>query len=105
MTRTTLAVVGAIVAAVLICVGGWFLYWHLRQSATQRTGEILQDTYGRQNALVEQILDDYRDVNDPTLPPAQVRAITTQLCDSAAKLNGTITLPLDVAAYITKECS
>ena len=50
--------VGAIVLTAGIAVGGYQLNWWLRDQAVNRTAEINQDSYGRQNALVEQILDD-----------------------------------------------
>lgn len=99
-----MSVVGGLVLLVLLVIGGWQLGWWLKDETVNRNAQILQDSYGRQNALVEQILDDVREAEAGNLPPQQVIAITSQICDSAAKLTGTIELPMSAQAFVAREC-
>jgi hypothetical protein len=96
------------IIGVLLCVGviigGWQLGWWLKSETVNRNAVILQDSYGRQNALVEGILDDVRETEMGNLPPQQVVAITSQICDSAAKLSGSIQLPPNAASFVAREC-
>lgn len=91
-------------AVVAICVVGYLGYWWLRGNSTTREAQVQQNTYGRQNALVEQVLDDIRDAETVGIPPAQRVAIVDQVCDAAAKLTGSIALPAHAAAFIAQEC-
>jgi len=79
-------------------------YWWIREDSTERNAQIQQDTFGRQNALVEQILDDVREVQDPDIPSNQRIAIINQICDSAAKLNGSIRLQPTTELFIMENC-
>lgn len=94
----------AAVAIVLLLVGIYLGGWWLTRDSVNRRAEIRQDTYGRQNALVEQILDDIREAEGPNVPPNQRVAIINQLCDSAAKLTGSIELPASAQTFIAREC-
>ena len=87
-----------------IIIGGWQLGWWLKSETVNRNAVILQDSYGRQNALVEQVLDDIREVEAGNLPPQQVIAITAQICDSTAKLTGSIQLPQSAVAFTARNC-
>ncbi len=98
------AVLGGIALVVLIAVGGWQGGWWLQKASTDRNARIQQDTYGRQNALVEQILDDIKDAETVGIPPAQRKAIVGQVCDSAAKLTGSIQLSTNAQAFVAREC-
>jgi hypothetical protein len=101
---TTAGVIGAVVLAVTVSVGLFFLGWWIKEYSTNRNAEILQDTYGRQNALVEQILDDIAEA-EGNIPPAQRAAVIDGICDSAAKLTGSITLPFNAQSFIQENCS
>lgn len=100
----TLAVLFAIVVVALVIVGGYQLGWWLKKDAVNRNAKINQDTYGRQNALVEQILDDIKDAETPGIPAGQRIAIVGQICDSANKLTGSIKLTGNAAAFVAREC-
>lgn len=106
--RTAVKAVGATIAGLLliaaIVVGGYQLGWWLKGNAADRNARINQQTYGRQNALVEQILDDIRDAETPAIPAPQRQAIVAQICDSAAKLTGSIQLPTSAQAFVAREC-
>jgi type II secretory pathway component PulM len=99
-----LATIGGLLLCVAIVIGGWQLGWWLKDETVNRNAQILQDSYGRQNALVEQVLDDIREVEAGNLPPQQVIAITAQICDSTAKLTGTIQLPQSAVAFTARNC-
>lgn len=103
-TGIVFSVIGGLVVIVALTIGGWQLGWWLKDETVNRNAQILQDSYGRQNALVEQTLDDIREVEAGNLPPQQVIAITAQICDSAAKLTGTIQLPPSAASFVAREC-
>lgn len=104
MFKSTAATIGALAVVVGLAVGGWFLYWTLHRSGVNREAEIQQGTYGRQNALVEQIIDDIVEAQDDALPANQRAAIVDRICDSAAKLNHSIDLPAGVDEFLHKEC-
>ncbi|MGW8178131.1 MAG: hypothetical protein ACWGQW_05050 [bacterium] len=102
--RNTTTVMLAAIIFVAICVGAYLGYWWLVRDTTQRAGEVRQETYGRQNALVEQVLDDIREAQRPGVPNNQYYAIVDVICDNAAKLNGTIDLPRNAQNFINQEC-
>jgi hypothetical protein len=104
IAANVLATIGVIIVIVLVVVGGYLGGWWLKEDATNRTSRINQDSYGRQNGLVEAVLDDYREASDPALPNAQRQAIIIQLCDNASKLTGSIELPFTVQTFIDTEC-
>jgi hypothetical protein len=106
--RKSTIVLSAILAFVLIVtltIGGWQLGWWLKSYGTNRDAQILQDTYGRQNALVEQIYTDMKEAEIAGIPPGQRVAIINQLCDAAAKLTGSIQLSLSAQRYVALECT
>lgn len=96
-------VLGLFIIVVLI-VGLFFGGWWLKEYGVNRNAEILQDTYGRQNALIEQILDDIGEA-EGNIPPNQRIAVVDQICDSAAKLTSTIALPYNAQQFIQENCS
>lgn len=102
-----IGVVQAIAAIVFVAVIAVLLYlgaWWIQRDSVDRTARINQDSYARQNALVEQILDDVREANDPSIPPAQRSALVDIICDSAGKLTGSVALPSYAARFVTEEC-
>ncbi len=94
----------AVVLVVVIVIGGWQLGWWIKGASTDRNARIQQNTYGRQNALVEAVLDDIKDAETPGIPVPQRKAIVDQVCDNAAKLTGSIQLSADAASFVAKEC-
>ena len=102
--KTTLAVVGIAVTVALVAVGIYLGSWWVMRDSTNRDAGIRQDSYGRQSALVEAILDDIREADAPATPQAQRVAIVTIICDNAAKLTGSIELPYSAQNFINKEC-
>lgn len=106
MSRSSIVLVTVVSLLILagIVVGGYQLDWWLRGQEVNRTARINQDSYGRQNALVEQVLDDIKDAETPGIPAGQRVAIVAQICDSAAKLTGAIPLPPTAQLFVTKEC-
>lgn len=103
MKRTGSTVLIVFVVLALI-VGAYIGYWWLRHDTTERSGRLRQDTYGRQNALTEAVLDDIREAETPGIPANQRQAIIDQICDNAAKLNGTIDLPSHAQNFLYQEC-
>ena len=98
------AVIASIVLVVAVSVGLFFLGWWIKDYATNRNAEIRQDSYGRQDALVAQILDDIAEA-EGNIPPNQRIAVIDGICDSAAKLTGSIELPYNARAFIKENCS
>jgi len=116
MRRALNITVAVVVIAVLtagLSLAAWQLGWFVEEKNTERRGHIDQETYQRQNSLVEAMLDDVREVRSldvsateapsPQLD-AQRTAIVSQICDSAAKLNGTIDLDSSTAQFVAVEC-
>lgn len=101
---TPLIVLGVILLAV-VSVGGYLLGWWIKEDSTNRTSRIKQQSYARQEALVDQILDDIAEAQDPAIPDAQRAAIVSQICASAAKVTGSIALPITATTFIAQECS
>jgi hypothetical protein len=97
-------IIGVVVLCGVLLVGLYLGGWWLTRDTTDRSARVQQQTYGRQNALVEQILDDIEEAQDPNIPAVQRIAIVDIVCDSAAKLTGSIQLPPNAAAFITEEC-
>lgn len=103
MKRITQIVLCVLVVCVLV-IALYLGVWWLRRENTDRQARVNQRTYGRQNALVEQILDDIAEAENPAIPAAQRVAIVDIVCDSAAKLTGSIALPPNAARFIEQEC-
>jgi hypothetical protein len=97
-------VIALVLLVAVVCVAAYLGVWWLTRDTTDRNARVQQRTYGRQNALVEQILDDIRDAETPGIPAPQRVAIVDQVCDSAAKLTGSIQLPTNAANFIAQEC-
>jgi hypothetical protein len=97
-------VIGAVIVSVAVLIGLFFLGWWVKEFATNRNAEILQDSYGRQNALVEQILNDISEA-EGDIPANQRIAIVDVICDAEAKLTGSIELPIRAQTFINKECN
>lgn len=96
-------VLGLFIVVVLV-VGLFLGGWWLKEYGVNRNAQINQDGYGRQNALVEQILDDIGEA-EGSIPDNQRIAVIDGVCDSAAKLTGTIQLPPNAQQFIQENCS
>ena len=103
--KIALLVIGVLAVLTFITVGGYQLNWWLRGQEANRSAQIDQNTYGRQNALTEAVLTEIRQLEDPNLPPAQRTALVAEMCNNAAKLTGSITLPQTTITFIAKECT
>jgi predicted PurR-regulated permease PerM len=103
--RTATATVTALVIVAVLAIGGWMLYWFVLRESVNLRAEIRQESYGRQNALVEQILDDIEEAQEPDIPASQRIALVDIICDSAAKLTGSITLPTSAERFLEEECN
>lgn len=101
--KTAASIILITIVSVAVIIGLFFLGWWLKEYAVNRNAEINQDTFGRQNALVEQILDDISEA-EGNIPPNQRIAIIDGVCDSAAKLTGTIELPFNAQRFIQENC-
>lgn len=99
-TRTVAVVLAVVLILVLAYLGGWWL----TRDSTDRRARVQQQTYGRQNALVEQILDDIREAEGPNVPVNQRQAVVDQICDNAAKLTGSIELSRHAQNFVNQEC-
>jgi hypothetical protein len=102
--RTGVGIVLALVLTTGILVGLFFGGWWLKEYAVNRNAQINQGGFGRQNALVEQILDDIAEA-EGNIPANQRVAIIDGICDSAAKLTGSITLPFNAQQFVQENCS
>lgn len=80
------------------------LGWWIKGASVNKNARIQQDSYGRQNALVEQIYDDIKDAETVGIPAGQRIAIVSQICDSVGKLTGSIQLSASATAFVAKEC-
>ncbi len=101
---STAVVVVTLVLIIAVVVGGYQLGWWLKEDSVNRNAQINQDSYNRQNALVEQILDDIREVEQGGLPDSQRKAIIAQICDSADKLTGTVPVGANAEQFIAVNC-
>ena len=105
----------AVGAAVLVGMyqGGWWL----REDGVNRTSQINNDSYARQSALAEQVIDLHKEVTDldvlaagdvtaeqKTLILTNRAALVTDLCAKYGQTTGTTTLPADIHAFAAQEC-
>lgn len=101
---TTAGVLLGIFLVTVLVVGLFLGGWWLKEYGVNRNAQINQDSFGRQNALVEQILDDIAEA-EGNIPANQRVAIIDGICDSAAKLTGSITLPFSAQRFVQENCS
>jgi hypothetical protein len=105
----------ALAAAVLVGLyqGGWWL----REDGVNRTSRINNDSYARQEALADEIIDLHTQVADlevtaagdvtaeqKTLILTQRTALVRNLCASYDQSTGTTTLPTDIHSFAAQEC-
>lgn len=102
--RNAATAVAVALIIVVVCVGGYLGIWWITKDSTNRQAEINQNSYQRQNALVEQILDDIDEAESPSVPDNQRLALIDIICDSAAKLTGSIELPRYAQTFVNQEC-
>ena len=93
-----------VIVSIAAIIGLFFLGWWIKSYSVNRNAEILQDTFGRQNALVEQINDDIIDAETSGIPAGQRVAIVNQICDAASKLTGSIQLSVSAQTFVLQEC-
>jgi hypothetical protein len=113
-------IAGAIVVGLIVVIGivGWVAGWWFKEQNTTREDKLYDKSYGRQEALKDQIVsnigtvnDISADVADPSSTPAQVGQFTAQrksivitICRDASKLNDTNPMPDDVTSWVHKNC-
>jgi hypothetical protein len=114
--KVTMIALLSVVALVLITVGGYLGGWWLKEDSTNRNTEIQDSSYGRQTALVDEVLDSANEVAriDVAIASAdtatqeaylsQRAAIVLTMCDSAAKLTGKVPLSASAESLIFQEC-
>jgi hypothetical protein len=111
--KATLATLAA--AAVLAAL--WFGGWWLREESVNRSSEINNDSYARQTALVEEVIDLHTQIADldvkaagdvtdeqKTLILTQRAALVTNLCSAYDQTTDTVTIPSDIHAFAAQEC-
>jgi hypothetical protein len=111
--KTVVAVIGG--AAVI--AGLWFGGWWLREESVNRTSEINNDSYARQTALAEEVIDLHSQIADldvraagdltdgqKTLIGTQRAALVTNLCGAYDQTTDTVTIPSDIHAFAAQEC-
>lgn len=109
--KTTLAVVLAILLTIVLSIGAWQLGWFVKAKDTDRQTQVTDKSIGRQQALTTKVLRDIRTVHTmdaqgqtPALK-AQRIAIVNGICDSAALLTGSVTMPASAESFIKQECA
>lgn len=103
-TKTTAAVFVVLVVVIALIIGGWQLGWWLKENSVNRNTKINQDSYGRQVAIADSILDDVAEVQQAGLPDSQRAAIIAQICQNAVMLTGKVPIGNNAEAFIAKEC-
>lgn len=109
--KTTAKITAALVAAVVLFVAMWQLGWFVEAKNTDRRTQVNDLSQGRQQALTSKVLRDIRTVRDIDTQEqtpeviAQRKAITDGICDSAALLSGSVTIPASAEAFIAQECN
>lgn len=103
-STAVMAAILGIILIVMIVVGGYLGGWWLKNDVVNRQNRLDQNSYGRQNSLVESINDDIREISAPSVGKSQRSAITAQICDNASKLNGSIPLAYNTQVFIQENC-
>jgi hypothetical protein len=114
--------VGKIILISLLVVAGlvglYFLGWFLKEQAVNRTSQINNDSYARQSALVEEIIDTHSQVTDldvrvagdvtaeqKTLILTQRAALVTELCAAHGQVVHINNIPANIHSFATQECN
>lgn len=106
----------AVVVIGAIVLGGWLAGWWFKAENTKREGQVYDQSYGRQQALRDNVgknialvyeitaqMDASPDTTD-TLR-AQRKATVGMVCSDAAKLNDTTLLDKDQIKFVDDNCS
>ena len=110
--------IGLVAVVVLsgLAVGAWQGGWWIKRESVQRSGDIREDSFARQTALVDTVISAYRDVatidvqlTTATLnqqPPLRAHrvAIKDDLCDAYGRLNDTTEIPNSARRFAEREC-
>jgi uncharacterized iron-regulated membrane protein len=107
---TIVLIIGGLIIFVALMVGLWHLDWFVKEKNTDRQTQVIDKSVGRQQALTSKVLRDIRtvrtmdaQVKTPALK-AQRIAIVNDICDNAALLTGSITMPATADSFIQQEC-
>ena len=112
------AVLLVLVILAVVVVGGWLGGWWLKEETTNRNSQINNDSYARQSALADEVIDLHTQITDldvraagdgvnaeqKTLILTQRAALVNNLCDAFDQTTGTTTLPTDIYTFTAKEC-
>lgn len=109
-----------VLAAVLVAgflVASYLGGWWLREDAVNRTSQINNDSYARQSALADEIIDLHSQVTDLDVRAAgdvtatqkeliltQRAALIENLCTSHGQMIEINNIPADIHAFAAQEC-
>lgn len=117
MGKAIAAGIGVLVLIAALGFGAWHLGWFIEEANVNRSAEVNNDSFARQTALQEEIIDKYRTVADidvqlstatedqkPALQ-AQRTAVLNQLCDAYFQSTGRVTIPSHITNYADRNCA
>lgn len=115
--KKVMLAIGVLVVGALVVVGMYQGGWWLKEDGVNRTSQINNDSYARQNALAGQVIDLHTQVTDldvraagdvtdeqKTLILTQRAALVSDLCSKYDQSTGTTTLPTDIHSFAAQEC-
>lgn len=113
------AVIVGVILIIALAVGVGFagreFNWWLRKDNTDRQTKINDQSYSRQTALKDTVMNDAKEISRIdvalTQPGAntvalngQRKAIVSDMCDAAGSLTGKVKLSVSAQTLITQEC-
>lgn len=116
MKSIAIAVIATLAVAALL-IGIWHLGWFVEERNVDRRAGINNQSYARQSALQEEVLDKYRTVTDIDVQLAQASeddraalaaqraAVVDQFCDAYNQLTDSAVVSDRVQSFATQECS
>lgn len=114
--RTIAGAIGAVVLVAALSVGVYQGGWWLSEDGVNRRAEINNQSFARQSALQEEVIDKYRvladiDVQISTATDSQAaplkaqrKAVLDQLCLAWGQMTETATVPATAATYAERNC-
>lgn len=104
------AVIGTVVAVIILSIAAWQLDWFVKEKNTDRQTQVTNNSIGRQQAIQSAVLRQIatvRDIDTQEQTPeviAQRKAIVTEICENAGMLTGSLTLPASAVEFTSQEC-
>lgn len=117
ITKSVAVFLGSAIIIVAFAVGTYLLGWWVEEDTINRRSEINNDSYARQTALQEEMVDKYRTVSDIDVQiatatdeqvaplKAQRQAVLNQLCLAHSQWTGTVSVPQHVTDYAERNCA